>query len=103
MNVTPPMCAHMARRHDEAKTAADAAGYVLLTERFGELVDGLDAVLQRHDECLGAEQRTQRLHGLGHLPRLDAEQHDVNGTDVGRAGARDRGLDVHVAEHAVDA
>jgi hypothetical protein len=82
--------------------ALPAARDVPCADRAAQLLGRFDAVLQRNDECVGAEEWSQRWNRFVELPRLDAEQHHVDRADVGGIGARHR-VDVHVPEHAIDA
>src|SRR5262245_4773744 len=61
-------------------------------ERAAEDVDALDAVLQRHDERAGSDERRKLADGRFGLIQLDGEEHDVDRPDrrrvVGGVDAR---------------
>src|SRR5574338_1380908 len=62
---------------DPAKSTHNA----LSPELSNELSHRIDAILQRQHGCVWANERLHRARGLRHLPRLYAEEHEINFTN----------------------
>src|SRR6185295_10796620 len=80
--------ADAARGDDLADRAAEAPEHPLSPEHRGQLRGSLDAVLERHDERFGSEERREGARRLAELPGLDAEDHRVDRPDLGRVVGR---------------
>ena len=85
---------------DEGDDAAEAADHVLRPQALDELRRGIDAVLERYDARVGANEGTNQRGDFGHLPRLDRHEDSVDGADVAR---RVRCLGVRDCEVSLDA
>jgi hypothetical protein len=87
----PPGC------DDEGDRGAEAADDPLVADGPPELVGGLDAVLQRHDERPARKRGRHRAPGLLDLPRLHAEHDGVGARDRARIRRGARRMDADLA------
>jgi hypothetical protein len=87
---------------DEREDVAEPAKHAVGAQEIRELGRGVDPVLEGEDAGALADERAQGLRSLGHLPRLDADQDDVDWTDRGRVIGGSDGMEVEVALHTLD-
>ena len=103
MKVVPPMCrmwpGDSMKQNPPHVPPTTCSAPIFASEQFRRV----DAVLQRHYERVGAEQRPERVGGCRDLPGFHAEQHRIGRTGRRRRIRRLSGRDEHVAEHARDA
>ena len=64
-----------------------------------QLLVGLDAILQRHDQGVGPDGRREIIENAGHLMGLYADQRQINASQCRGAGDRRHPRQVDVAEH----
>src|ERR671910_2584269 len=69
---------HYARALDHRRDLGDAPDEVLWAEDRGKPVARIDAVLQRHDHRIGADERLACFSGLLDAPELNAEKHHLH-------------------------
>ncbi len=63
---------------------------------------GVDAVLQRDDRGVGADQRLDFFARAFDIPKLDAKQHDIDSADLGGIAGGLRRHQMGVAAWALD-
>ena len=85
--------ANLSRCGDEAQRPRKTAQHGTLPENLHELPGGLDAVVQRADDGVGADHRPHGARRLRNLPGLDRQEHGVDDADLGRIVRRLRRMD----------
>ncbi len=94
--------ADVAGLDEGADDPAQPAQYVMLPEDDAQLGRRLDAVLQRHDERVGADHGAHLPGRLGHLPCLDGDEDRVDQADLPRIVRRLHRVDGEVSFDALN-
>ena len=87
---------------DEGVDEGRAADNPVQAENGAEPLAGVDAVLERHDRSLRADQRAGRFAGAFEVPLLDRDEHDFRRTDSLRPVGREGRADMQVPGPAID-
>src|SRR6266403_1255892 len=85
--------------YDLAQTTEDA----IFSQYGSQLLECLDAVLQWQHESAGSDHRRHRMGRLANLPRLNAQDDDVDIVYLSRIVSRTNGRNCEVALDAVNA
>src|SRR5262249_305095 len=87
---------------DGSRELRDTAHYSLTAEDRDQPVGGVDAVLQRDDRSVGADQRLDMRARALAVPQLYREQPEIDLADVGGIVGRLRWLQMGLAAAALD-
>ena len=102
MRMKVPTCGITPGAMIEALICATPPMTALSPEDRDQPLGGVDAVLQRDDGGVGADQRLDGLARAFDVPQLDAEQHDIDHADLGGIIGRLRRHQMGVAARALN-
>ena len=94
---------NMARLDNVTDDLTHSAEHVLFSQYGSQLLECLDAVLQRQHESAGSDHRRHGMGRLANLPRLHAQDDDVDIIYLSRIISRTNGRNCEVALDAVNA
>src|SRR6266850_1913931 len=94
---------NMARLDNVTDDLTQSAEYVFFSQYGSQLLECLDAVLQRQHERVGSDHRHHGMGRFANLPRLHAQDDDVDIIYLSRIISRTNGRNCIVAVDAVNA
>jgi len=68
----------MTRCDDEAYNPTKSTDHTAWAKFSDELRHRLNAILQRQNRCICSDKKSDRAGRLRHLPRFDAEDHEID-------------------------